>query len=193
MASTLTIDDHTTAAPRIVHATPRSGPLVFGVQRSRSLLELEVWLPSEVEAISPAVDQLMQLMDAWRCIAGDEFAVELALREALSNAVIHGNRMDPSKLVEIWCRCELGKAVRLIVKDQGKGFEPSALSSPIGPETPAEHGRGIYLMKMMMDEVTFCRGGTEVHMRKRLAPRATEKPPTNNTDPEKQHVMQFCG
>lgn len=137
---------------------------------------------------------MMQLMDAWRCIAGDEFAVELALREALSNAVIHGNRMDPSKLVEIRCRCELGKAVRLIVKDQGKGFEPSALSSPIGPaETQAEHGRGIYLMKMMMDEVTFWRGGTEVHMRKRLAPRATKKPPSNNTDRRNNMSCSFVG
>lgn len=173
------IDDHTTAAPPTIHATPRSGPIVFGVQRSRYLLELEAWVPSEIEAISPVVDQLMQLMDAWRCTVDNEFAVELALREALSNAVIHGNRLDPGKSVEIRCRCERGKGVWIIVKDQGKGFDPIALPNPLGPmETQAEHGRGIYLMKLMMDEVSFWRGGTEVRMRKRSALRITTKMPT---------------
>ena len=187
MASSLTIAcDNATPTSGDGYATRRSGPAVFGIQRSCSLLELEAWVPSEIEAISPVVDQLMQLIEAWRCIAGNEFAVELALREALSNAVVHGNRMDPRKRVEIRCRCERGKGVWLIVKDQGKGFDPIALPNPLGSEErQAEHGRGIYLMKLMMDEVSFWRGGAEVHMRKGLAPRATRKLPTNNTDPEK--------
>lgn len=182
MASSLTIAcDNTTPTSGDVRATRRSGPAVFGIQRSSWLLELEAWVPGEIEAISPVVDLLMRLIEAWHCIAGNEFAVELALREALINAVIHGNRMDPSKLVEIRCRCERAKGVWLIVKDKGKGFDPMALPNPLGSEgTQAEHGRGIYLMKLMMDEVSFWRGGTEVHMRKGLAPRTTRKLPTNN-------------
>lgn len=156
-----------TFTSRDVKGTGKSGPAVFGIQRSRSLLELEAWMPSEIEAISPTVEQLMQFMAAWRCVVGDEFAVELALREALSNAVIHGNKMDPNKLVEIRCRCERGKGVWLIVKDQGKGFDPTAVPDPLAPQgLEAEHGRGIHLMKLAMDEVSFRRRGNEVHMRK---------------------------
>ena len=138
-----------------------------GRQRSLSLLELELWMPSETEAISPTIEQLMRLIEPWRCITGDEFAVELALREALNNAVIHGNRLEPNKLVEIHCRCERGKGVWLTVRDEGTGFDPSAVPSPLTPGgLAAEHGRGLHLMKLMMDEVSFKCGGSEVHMRK---------------------------
>jgi len=156
-------------------------PTFAGIQRSRSLLELEAWMPSEIEAISPMVEQLMRLIEAWRCIVGDEFAVELALREALNNAVIHGNRMAPDKLVEVRCRCERGKGVWLIVKDQGKGFDPTAVPDPMGSEAlKADHGRGIHLMKLMMDEVFFERGGTEIHMRKGPARKSGKDLRNNN-------------
>src|SRR5271169_2071097 len=103
-------------------------PAFAGIQRSSSLLELEAWMPSEIGFISPMVEQLMRLIQAWRCVVGNEFAVELALREALNNAVVHGNVMDPKKLVEVRCWCERGKGVWLIVKDHGKGFDPRAVS-----------------------------------------------------------------
>jgi serine/threonine-protein kinase RsbW len=136
--------------------------MLAGIQRSLSLLELEVWMPSETGAITSTVDQLMRLIEPWRCIVGDEFAVELALREALNNAVIHGNGIDPHKLVEIRCRCERGKGVCLIVRDQGRGFDPSTVPSPLTPPgLAAEHGRGIHLIKVLMDEVSFKRGGSE--------------------------------
>jgi serine/threonine-protein kinase RsbW len=131
------------------------------------LLKIEAWMPSEIKAISPLVDRLMRLIEGSRCVAGNERAVELALREALSNAVVHGNQMDAHKLVQIRCRCELGKGVFIIVKDHGQGFDPKAVPDPLAVERlEAEHGRGIHLMKLAMDEVSFERGGTEVHMRK---------------------------
>jgi hypothetical protein len=55
-------------------------------------------------------------------VLGEEPAVELALREALSNAVLHGNRLDPCKLIQVRCRCELGYGVSMMVKDQGSGI-----------------------------------------------------------------------
>jgi len=156
--------------------------MLAGIQRSLSLLELEAWMPSETGAISPTVEQLMRLIEPWRCIVGDEFAVELALREALNNAVIHGNGMDPKKLVEIRCRCERGKGVWLIVRDQGRGFDPSTVPNPLTPQgLVAEHGRGIYLIKLLMDEVSFKRGGSEVHMWKGPMRKSRRKLP-NNTD-----------
>src|SRR5713226_10494725 len=97
-------------------------PAFAGVRAARSLLEIEAWMPSEIRAISPLTDRLMRLIEGSRCVAGDERAVELALREALSNAVIHGNGMDAHKLVRIRCRCELGKGASIIVTDSGQGF-----------------------------------------------------------------------
>jgi serine/threonine-protein kinase RsbW len=109
----------------------------------------------------------MRLIEGSRCVIGEEPAVELALWEALSNAVVHGNRMDGHKLVQVRCRCDLGNGVSLVVNDQGQGFDPNAVPNPLSAENlSANHGRGIWLMKVAMDEVSFERGGTEVHMRK---------------------------
>ena len=64
-------------------------------------------------------------------------------------------------------RCELRKGISLVVKDQGEGFDPYAVPDPTAAENiSADHGRGIWLMKTLMDEVSFERGGTEVRMRK---------------------------
>lgn len=94
-------------------------------------MTIEGWMPSEIEGISPLVDQLTRLIEGLRCVAGDDFAVELALREALSNAVIHGNGMDAHRSVEV-CRCEEGKGLWLTVQDQGNGFDPTAIADPLG-------------------------------------------------------------
>ena len=145
------------------------------------LFEIEAWMPSEIKAISPLVDRLMRLIEGSQCVCGEEPAVELALDEALDNAVVHGNRMDRQKLVQVLCRCEPGKGISVVVKDQGQGFDPSAVPDPTAPENiGAEHGRGIWLMKSVMDEVSFERGGTEVRMRKAPTGRAGTKcePPT---------------
>jgi serine/threonine-protein kinase RsbW len=142
-------------------------PQIAGRRSSCSLFEIEAWMPSEIKAISPLVNRLMRLIEGSRCVAGNEPAVELALREALSNAVVHGNGIDAHKLVQIRCRCELGKGVSIIVTDHGQGFDPKAVPDPLAVERlEAEHGRGIHLMKLAMDEVSFRRGGTEVHIRK---------------------------
>jgi serine/threonine-protein kinase RsbW len=135
-----------------------------------SCLEIEAHMPSEVKAISPLVDRLIRLVEGSRCVAGEELCVELALREALNNAVLHGNRLDPGKSVHVHCRCELGKEVSVVIKDQGSGFDPSAVPDPsAGENLLAEHGRGILLMRSQMDEVSFGCGGREVHMRKRAS------------------------
>jgi serine/threonine-protein kinase RsbW len=128
-------------------------------------MTIEAWMPSEIKAVSPLVDQLMRLIEGSRCVAGNESAVELALREALRNAVIHGNEMDAHKLVQVRCRCDAGNGVWLTVKDQGKAFDPVAVPDPVTVERlEEEHGRGIHLMKLAMDQVCFEDGGTVVHM-----------------------------
>src|SRR5258707_10907886 len=94
-----------------------------GRRSGSSILEIDSWMPSKVQAISPLVDRLMLLIKRSQCVSGQEFDVELALREALGNAVVHGNREDPGKKVHIRCRCGPGKEVSMVVTDQGKGFD----------------------------------------------------------------------
>jgi len=130
-------------------------------------IELEHSLPSQVAAISPVVDKPMVLLRGGGCVPEGLSDVEIALREALANAIIHGNREDPRKHVHVTCRCEPGE-VSITVKDEGQGFEINKVADPTAPENIGlVHGRGIYLMKAFMDEVRFEEGGVVVHMRKR--------------------------
>src|SRR5260370_42651908 len=82
-------------------------------------LDVHPWVRSEIALFSPVVDWLMNLIATSHCVCGEEEFVELALREALSNAMIHGNRLDAGKLVHIRCCCECGHGVFIVVRDQG--------------------------------------------------------------------------
>jgi serine/threonine-protein kinase RsbW len=129
--------------------------------------KVDLLVASTVEAVSPVVDRLMQLLKTTCCPVEHEFAVEMALREALTNAIIHGNREDPGKKVRLCCACDSKRGILIVVKDQGQGFDPATLPSPlVGENVYSEHGRGIYLVNMLMDEVEFRRGGTEIYIRK---------------------------
>jgi serine/threonine-protein kinase RsbW len=94
--------------------------------------------------------------------------IEMALREALANAIVHGNQEDPHKRVHVTCRCTTDGEVSMTVQDEGQGFDSNAVLDPTTPENRlVKHGRGIYLMKTLMDEVRFERGGAVVSMRKK--------------------------
>ncbi len=135
-------------------------------------VDVHTWVRSEIGLISPLVDWLMSLIAGSRWVLGEEEFVELALREALSNAMLHGNRLDARKLVHVRCCCECDKGVLIVVRDQGHGFDPNGVPDPLAFENlDAEHGRGIHLMKLAMDEVSFERQGTEVRMRKASGPK----------------------
>jgi serine/threonine-protein kinase RsbW len=77
-------------------------------------------MPNKIQAISPLVDHLMMLIEGSQCVSGKEFDIELALREALRNAAVHGNQEDPTRKVHIRCRCWPGKEISIVVTDQGK-------------------------------------------------------------------------
>jgi serine/threonine-protein kinase RsbW len=141
----------------------------FSAERPRSsVLEIDSWMASKIQAISPLVDRLMKLIEESQCVPGEEFGVELALREALGNAVVHGNKEDPKTKVHIRCRCRPGKEISIVVTDQGKGFDFEMIAgNGVTSDPAAEHGRGIQLMKAYMDDVHFERGGSQVHLRKR--------------------------
>jgi serine/threonine-protein kinase RsbW len=137
-------------------------------------IELERSLPSEVAAISPFVDKLMALLRRCGCVRKGEGDIEIAVREALANAIIHGNHEDPRKHVVVTCCCKRDE-VSIAVKDEGQGFNTNNVADPTTSENiGSDHGRGIYLMKAFMDEVRFEEGGVVVHMRKRAGQAATK-------------------
>ena len=124
-------------------------------------------MPSEVTAISPFVDKLMLLLRNCGCVPEGVSDVEIALREALANAILHGNHEDRRKHVHVSCRCEPDE-VSIAVKDEGKGFDTDNVADPTAPQNIGSiHGRGIHVIRALMDEVRFDEGGAVVHMKKR--------------------------
>ena len=96
--------------------------------------------------------------------------VMVALTEAVNNAIVHGNRRDPSRAVRVLCDLTPG-ALHFRVLDQGAGFDPGTVRNPLKDENLLrENGRGIFLMRTLMDRVTFTQhpDGMEVHMVLRL-------------------------
>ena len=143
------------------------------ISSSAPCVELHQCLASHVAAISPFVEQLMQfirlLMRRSGMAKNTEGEIEIAISEALANAVIHGNHENAEKSVDVVCRCSLDGEVLIIVRDQGAGFESSAVPDPTEPERLfLTSGRGLHLMRSMMDEVSFEENGTVVRMRKRV-------------------------
>jgi serine/threonine-protein kinase RsbW len=96
-------------------------------------IELEHSLPSKVAAISPFVDKVMRLIRKCGCADESENDVEIALREVLANAIIHGNHEDPAKHVHVRCHCEPSE-ISLAVKDEGRGFDVATIADPTAPE-----------------------------------------------------------
>jgi len=145
---------------------PSTAPQRDGAPRD-VLVEFEYSLLSEVARVSPFVDDVMRSIDIFRMTADIEVDIEIALREALLNAIIHGNREDPHKHVYVTILCGTEGEVAITIRDEGAGFDSNSVLDPTAPEqVMSAHGRGIYLMRALMDEVSFEEGGTVVYMRK---------------------------
>ncbi len=130
-------------------------------------LKLRVTLSADRDAIAPVVQGVMDIVRQMKCAAGKEDDIELALTEALANAVVHGAKGDPSKTVECDVACDESRGMLIIVRDPGEGFDPAKIPSPMqGENLYSDHGRGIYLINQLMDEVRFLKNGTEIHMLK---------------------------
>jgi len=122
-------------------------------------------LPSEVGCIEEAVELVTR-----HCLAGHDtcrrtrFRLQVVLSEALSNAIVRGNREDCRKSVLV--RAELhAEAIRLVVTDEGPGFDPAAVPEPICPEQlDVANGRGLYLIRKLVDAVQFNEQGNSICM-----------------------------
>jgi serine/threonine-protein kinase RsbW len=100
-----------------------------------------------------------------------EHWIGMAVREAIANAIKHGNKLDPSKKVYVSLD-EDGDRLTIVVGDEGEGFEPEKVADPLTPEnTLKTSGRGIFYIRSFMDDLSFTRGesgGTILTMSKNL-------------------------
>jgi len=125
--------------------------------------ELILELPNDIRSIEHAVEYVTR-----HCTTCSDYARRLnlnfrvGLTEALSNAMLYGNGSDPQKRVRV--EVDVGtKEVAVRVTDQGTGFDPSAVPDPTHPGNITKTGgRGIFLMKALMDEVRFNDQGNSV-------------------------------
>jgi serine/threonine-protein kinase RsbW len=130
------------------------------------ILKLQKSLEGRIEAIPPFVDGLMSIVQSVGCAAGREREVEVALIEALANAVLHGCKNDPTKMIEVCVGCDESRGLLIVIRDPGLGFDPSSIPNPvIGQNLFSTHGRGIFLINQLVDEVHYEKGGTEIHMK----------------------------
>jgi serine/threonine-protein kinase RsbW len=132
-----------------------------------SPVRFEVSLPADVTAISPVVGWVMRLVGELDYATGKEFEIEMALREALANAVLHGCKADPAKKIECSVSGDREQGIMIVVRDPGKGFDPKSIPSPTDDSNlHSDHGRGILLINRLMDEVKHESNGTVIRMRK---------------------------
>jgi len=130
-------------------------------------MRLDVTLNADPAAINHVVEEIMGMARKLECSVGKEFEIETALREALANAIVHGCKNDPTKKIECCVACENERGMLIVVRDPGNGFDPLKIPDPCNGENVfSNHGRGIYLINQLMDEVKFERNGAEIHMRK---------------------------
>jgi serine/threonine-protein kinase RsbW len=136
--------------------------------RDEMVVRFETTIPGSIEAIPPVVEQVMGVVKEMGCADGSEFEIEVAVNEALANAVEHGCGHDDSKHVTVTVECDPSSGMLIIVRDPGEGFEPKKIPSPIvGERIYADHGRGIFLINELMDEVRYEKNGTEIWMIKK--------------------------
>jgi serine/threonine-protein kinase RsbW len=143
------------------------------LSNSAPFVELAQSLARRTGSISTVVDQLMRFvklfMGKFGADKGIDDDIEIAIREVLANAVIHGNHEDPVKQVSVTCRCSVDGEVLITVRDEGLGFDYRAAAYPKEPQKQLlSHERGLHLMKTFMDGVSIEENGTVVRMRKRM-------------------------
>jgi serine/threonine-protein kinase RsbW len=137
-------------------------------------------IANEIDVIiSSALDNLDLIQTLTDCITNfmsfDEDAahwIGMSVRESVTNAIQHGNKLDLSKKVDI-CFIVTPDQLSISVKDQGNGFRAEDIPNPLDAANLLKpSGRGIYYIRTFMDEVEFrplSQGGMEVHMVKRVS------------------------
>jgi serine/threonine-protein kinase RsbW len=126
---------------------------------------LDLRMSAESASITAIADAVSGALVRLNVPEEKQLEIGLAVQEALANAVVHGCNNDPSKEIRCRLQCDPQGRIVIVVTDPGPGFSPGALSNPKhGENVYADHGRGVYLIRQLMDEVHFENGGNEIRM-----------------------------
>ena len=127
--------------------------------------------PSRIEVVNEAAASVAGILNSLSATEDVKFAVDMAVREAVTNAVLHGNKLDESKTVELQVLTS-SENLEILVHDEGSGFKPEDVPDPTAAENILKtSGRGIFFMRNFMDTVDWSirpEGGTLVRLTKRL-------------------------
>jgi serine/threonine-protein kinase RsbW len=131
-----------------------------------------ITLPSRIEAVNEAAESVGSILRDAGVSEDHTFGIDMAVREAVTNAVLHGNKQDESKICEVQIKTS-PEAIEILVHDQGSGFKPEEVPDPTEAENILKtSGRGIFFMRNFMDQVDWFikpAGGTTVRLLKKLS------------------------
>jgi len=118
-------------------------------------------LPENIRIVESFIDNLKEQYEISDDIYGN---ILIAITEAVNNAIIHGNKGNPKKNVELTMQLH-DSSIRFVVKDEGRGFDHHHIPDPVAPENLDKiGGRGIFLIKHLADEVHFKDKGREIEI-----------------------------
>lgn len=134
---------------------------------NRGMIRLDFLLPSDLSYVLGVNYLISLLLKEFGYPAADfRINIPLACDEALTNAILHGNRSDPRKKVNVHIYVSSSR-FKIRIKDQGEGFDVASLADPTtGRNLMRPSGRGVYLMQTIMDKVTYTEGGKSVELEK---------------------------
>ena len=119
-------------------------------------------IPSDTAAGMAVQNRILDTLEGMGYTDRDLFGMRLALEEALVNAIKHGNKLSDDKVVKVACKLN-GRSARVVIRDQGEGFDPGDVPDPTADENlDRPCGRGIMLMRSFMTEVSYADRGREV-------------------------------
>jgi anti-sigma regulatory factor (Ser/Thr protein kinase) len=145
------------------HVTSLSGLVPYC-----STCEFNMVIPADYHAIPPVTDGVTEMLRKKQWNDQEIMAVEVALQEALTNAIRHGCNNDASRRLQCCVAMDDAGEMMIVVRDPGTGFDSSSIPHPLDPANLLKPGgRGIFLINQLMDEVKYRDGGRELQMRKR--------------------------
>jgi serine/threonine-protein kinase RsbW len=143
-----------------------------GVRPDRSSGEWrrEVELPSERGSSRLVMEELLEQLGHHGWEPTDIFGIHLAVEEAIVNAIVHGNKLDPAKTVRVSCAVTPDMA-RIEITDAGAGFDPAAVPDcTLDERLEVPSGRGVMLMRSFMTTIAYNARGNSVLLEKQRAP-----------------------
>ncbi|MFA3783004.1 ATP-binding protein [Melioribacteraceae bacterium 4301-Me] len=120
-------------------------------------------LPTDLEILPEAEKFILNIAKEVNLTKEKYNNLALSFSEALSNSITHGNKLDKSKKILITIKVQ-NDILTVIIKDEGKGFDPAKIPDPTKPENILkDNGRGIHIMKSFLDDLkfNFTKTGTE--------------------------------